>query len=118
MHILEQVFEQWASNPNFPTLKRVYRRVYVDMRKALPGCIGGFVRNRNLTIRSEGLYLNEWEMGQQIAWIRTHDLHWIGVVKVEATSSNEMSRVTMTLWLPPGMFQVECPEGFRPRYKR
>jgi hypothetical protein len=77
------------------------------------------VRNRNITLRSEGLRLEAWMAGYQIAWMRTHDLHWIGVIRIDAQSSNELSSVTMTLWLPPSMFQVDCPDGFHePRYRR
>lgn len=113
------MFERWGNNPRFPTLKRVYRQVYVDMQKALPGCLGGFARNRNITVRSDGLRIEEWMRGYQIAWIRTHDDHWIGIVKIEAHSSNEMSDITMTLWLAPDMFQLERPEGYyEPRYRR
>ncbi|WP_457095123.1 hypothetical protein [Mycobacteroides abscessus] len=111
------MFERWAENPR--TFKRVYRQVYVDMRKALPGCVGGFVRNRNLSVRAEGLRIEEWMRGHQIAWIRTHDCHWLGIVKVEAQSSNELSDITMTLWLPPSMFQLERPDYlFERRYRR
>lgn len=39
--------------------------------------------------------------GYQIAWMRTHDSHWIGVVQIGVLSDNEMSSVTMTLWLAP-----------------
>lgn len=70
----------------------------LDMYQALPGCVGGLVKNRNITLRAEGLRLEAWMRGHQIAWIRTHDLHWIAVVQVEAQSENEMSSVTMTLW--------------------
>ncbi len=118
-HLFDSMFGRWSSHPKFPTLKKVYRRVYVDMYKALPGCVGGFVRNRNITLRSEGLRLEAWMAGYQIAWMRTHDLHWIGVIRIDAQSSNELSSVTMTLWLPPSMFQVDCPDGFHePRYRR
>lgn len=115
---IEQVFERWSSNPRFPTLKKLYRTVYVDMHQALPGSVGGFVRNRNLSVRAEGLRLEAWMRGHQIAWIRTHDLHWIAVVQVEARSENEMSSVTMTLWLSPKMFQLDKPEGFYEPYRR
>ncbi|SLC65939.1 Uncharacterised protein [Mycobacteroides abscessus subsp. massiliense] len=83
------MFERWSSNPRFPTLKKLYRTVYVDMYQALPGCVGGLVKNRNITLRAEGLRLEAWMRGHQIAWIRTHDLHWIAVVQVEAQSENE-----------------------------
>ncbi|SII65734.1 Uncharacterised protein [Mycobacteroides abscessus subsp. massiliense] len=109
---IEHVFDRWASNPRFPTLKRVYRLVYVNMRRALPESVGGAVRNRNITVRAEGLRIEEWMRGYQIAWMRTHDSHWIGVVQIDALSDNEMSSVTMTLWLAPSMFQVERPDGF------
>ncbi|AGM28169.1 Uncharacterised protein [Mycobacteroides abscessus subsp. bolletii] len=112
------MFERWSSNPRFPTLKKLYRTVYVDMNQALPGCVGGLVKNRNITLRAEGLRLEAWMRGHQIAWIRTHDLHWIAVVQVEAHSENEMSSVTMTLWLPPKMFQLDKPEGFYEPYRR
>lgn len=112
------MFERWSSNPRFPTLKKLYRTVYVDMHQALPGSVGGFVRNRNLSVRAEGLRLEAWMRGHQIAWIRTHDLHWIAVVQVEAFSENEMSSVTMTLWLSPKMFQLDKPEGFYEPYRR
>ncbi|WP_133059124.1 hypothetical protein, partial [Mycobacteroides abscessus] len=46
---------------------------------------------------------------RDFSWIRTHDLHWIAVVQVEAQSENEMSSVTMTLWLSPKMFQLDRP---------
>ncbi|WP_394334226.1 hypothetical protein [Mycobacteroides abscessus] len=88
------------------------------MYQALPGCVGGLVKNRNITLRAEGLRLEAWMRGHQIAWIRTHDLHWIAVVQVEAQSENEMSSVTMTLWLSPKMFQLDRPEGFYEPYRR
>lgn len=43
--------------------------------------------------------------------------HLLG--RLAAQSSNELSTVTMTLWLPPSMFQVDRPDGFHePRYRR
>lgn len=91
----ERSFERWQSNPRFPTLVRTYRRVYVDMYKALPGCVGGLVRDRNLTVRSDGIRFEAYMIGYQIAWVRTHDAQWIGVCQVEAKSSNEMSSTTV-----------------------
>lgn len=108
----ERLFDRWQSNPRFPTLVRVYRRVYVDMYKALPGCVGGLVRDRNLTVRSDGIRFEAYMAGYQIAWVRTHDAQWIGVCQVEAKSSNEMSSTTLELWLHPSAFQLERPEGF------
>lgn len=108
---LARMFDSWESHPTYRTLIRVGRRVYVDMYKAIPGCVGGFVRNRNISLRAEGLYLEAWMPGEQLAWIRTHDLHWIGVVQVCAHSSNGRSTITMTLWLPPEAFQIERPAG-------
>ncbi|ETZ84663.1 hypothetical protein L831_1591 [Mycobacteroides abscessus MAB_082312_2272] len=39
-------------------------------------------------------------------------------MQVEASSENEMSSVTMTLWLSPKMFQLDKPEGFYEPYRR
>ena len=38
--------------------------------------------------------------GRQVAWLRTCDGGFLGVVLVVATSANRRSRVTMQLWLP------------------
>ncbi|WP_079634342.1 hypothetical protein [Mycobacteroides abscessus] len=106
------MFDRWHSNPRFPTLKQVRRTVYVDMYKALPGSVGGLVKDRNLTIRSDGLRLEAWMCGYQLAWIRTHDEHWLGIIELEVHSSNQMSSITMQLWLAPHMFQLERPAAY------
>lgn len=110
---IEHMFDDWVSHPAYPTLIRVCRQVYVDMYKALPGCVGGFVRNRNITLRADGLRIEAWMPGEQIAWIRTHDLHWIGIVRINARSENRLSAIRMTLWLPPPAFQTEPPDRHR-----
>lgn len=106
------MFERWESDPNFPTLKLMDRTVYVDMYQAIPGCVGGFMKQMNITVRSDGLRLESWMQGRQIAWVRTHANHWIGVVEVKAHSSNGLCAVLMTLWLPAQAFQIEPPSGY------
>lgn len=85
----ERLFERWQSNPRFPTLVRIYRRVYVDMYKALPGCVGGFVRDRNLTVRSEGIRFEAYRMMKE-TW------HHITKTDVKATARP----VSMVLAMP------------------
>ncbi|OHU29125.1 hypothetical protein [Mycobacteroides chelonae] len=106
------MFGRWRSNPRFPTLKRVYRQVYVDMHRALPESVGGFVRGRNLTVRADGMRIEAWMRGYQIAWMRTSQDRWLGVVVIDVLSENEMSSTVMTLWLAPSMFQINRPDGF------
>ena len=111
------VFEHWQSSPASPTLRLVDRSVYVDMYRAMPDCVGGLgvMGKINLSVKSEGLRLEHWMRGRQIAWIRTDHDRWVGIVIVDAHSTNGLSSVTMTLWLPPGAFQLDQPEDWYTR---
>ncbi|WP_234798080.1 hypothetical protein [Mycobacteroides chelonae] len=65
------MFDRWASHSRFPTLKRVYCQVYVNMRRALLESVGGAIGRCIISVRAEGLRIEEWMRGYQIAWMRT-----------------------------------------------
>lgn len=102
------MFEDWVSELcGYRTLHVVDRWVRVDVAKAFPTLMSGGPRRDEIPmwVKSGGMLLSAPYMpARQIAWVkRANDNMWLAVVLMPVASGNGRSRVTMQLWLEPGM---------------
>ena len=69
------MFEEWSRDLAYPTLFPVNRPVVVNMQGALPG-VGRRLEGVPMWCRSEGLRVEPYMLGRQIAWVRRFDGGW------------------------------------------
>ena len=104
-------FDQWKDTSDYPTLFVTDRPVLVDSR-VFPSA--GAARRQDelaLWIRGEGLRLDPWMAGRQIAWIRLNTGAWLASVQIPAASANRRCRITLQLWLEPDAFTTDMAAG-------
>jgi hypothetical protein len=101
------VFEEWQSDPEYPTLFRVDRDVVVSTAEALPSSSRKLAGQPPAWIKAFGLRIEPQMPGRQIAWVRRSNGGWLAVVLVPAASGNGRSSLTIPLWLDPSMVSTD-----------
>lgn len=106
------MFDEWVSDPEYPTLFRVDREVVVSTAEALPSSGRKLAGQPPIWVRSFGLQIEPLMQGRQIAWVRRSNGGWLAVVIVPAASGNGRSRLSIPLWLDPSLVSTEpAPDG-------
>ncbi|AFR51413.1 hypothetical protein [Gordonia sp. KTR9] len=100
------MFDHW---PDTRTL-RVFdppRPVLIDMAIADPSCgrsyaAGGGV---SLRVRASGARIGPTMPAFLLAWLQTSNGLWRGVCQMPVKSANQVSKATITMWVPPEALQ-------------
>lgn len=86
--------------PEFPTLFLVDRPVVINAQAVFPRN-GRRLNGVAMWVRSNGLRLEPYVLGRQIAWIRRCDGGFWALVLIVAHSANGQSTLPMQLWVEP-----------------
>ncbi|WP_081343460.1 hypothetical protein [Mycobacteroides chelonae] len=120
-HVFDDLFRDWHDPPDLEILRRVDRRVIVDIHKVWTASYwppdapaAGTARPSNSAsyeVKQHGLFVNVLQEGRQIAWIRLSTGEYLGLVLVEVSSRAGGSRLTMPLWLQASTFRLPRADG-------
>jgi len=102
------MFEQWSDRTTLRVLDPP-RPVSIDWRTVDPaaGRPPGFSdKPLSLRIRAAGARVDAQMNAQQLGWLRMSDGQWRALCAVDIRSANNLSRLRLTLLVPPDALTV------------
>lgn len=97
------MFEGWEEE-FVPSMRRELdrpRKVLVDLSVAMPTHSPAFRRDQiPMRVKIGGLNLMTTVSGELLAWVRSADGGWLGLVSFVLTTANGKGRLPVTQWCP------------------